>query len=241
MKILKLSMVAAAIFSLTSCSYTIYNTKSLAEYYQMSMKSEAEIEAKSNVHIFLNEKDVKGEYEVLAFMTYTPLPMNTEKSMTKKFYRKAVVKAYELGGNGIIVTGGGFCKVIYMPNAGLVADDPSANINVIFNREIMDKFQNGEIAKIEKKSEVRKQEKSFEKEIKTNIEMAKELDEVDFIRKKMDVFEKYNSSLAKPKSSISNSIEDLRDDLNKVEKKIKRRIAREEKKAERAKAKAGAK
>ena len=238
MKTFKLLFVAVTAIAMSSCSYTIYNAKSMAQYYQANMKSDAELEAKSNVHIFLNEKDIKCEYEVLSFMTYTPFPMNTEKIMTKKFYRKAVTKAYELGGNGIVIYGGGFCKVIYMPNAPLVSNDPSSTLNVIFDREPMDKFKNGEISKLEKKSEARKQEKVFEKEIKTNIEMAKELDEVDFIRKKIDIFEKYNSSLAKPKSSISNSIEDLRDDLNKVEKKIKRRIAREEKKAERAKAKA---
>lgn len=58
------------------------------------------------------------------------------------------------------------------------------------------------------------------KEIKTNIELAAELDEVEFIREQIKVCESYNSALSKPKSSIAKNLEELTKDLAKVERKI---------------------
>ena len=95
----------------------------------------------------------------------------------------------------------------------------------------MDRFLNGTIAKIEKKSESRREELNFQSEIQSNIETARELDEVSFIREKILAFEQYNNSLEKPKLSIVKNVEGLRLDLIRVEKKIKVRLKREAKKA----------
>ena len=103
--------------------------------------------------------------------------------------------------------------------------------NVIFDRTLMDRFLNGTIAKIEKKSESRREELNFQSEIQSNIETARELDEVSFIREKILAFEQYNNSLEKPKLSIVKNVEGLRLDLIRVEKKIKVRLKREAKKA----------
>ena len=238
MKTIKLCFAIACTFALASCSFQLYPTKNLAENYAMRMDTPEELDVKSKVKIFLNENDVKGEYDVLSFLTYTPptIPifMSVEKEINKKFYEKAVMKAHELGGNGIIIMGGGYCKIINIKN--WVADDeaPAVFVNVIFDRTMIDKFLNGSVAKIEKRSERKREESAFKSEIETNIECAKELDEVSFIREKISAFEKYNTSLAKPSSSITKDIEDLRDDLNKVEKKIKSRLKREAKKAAKA-------
>ena len=239
MKTIKLCCVLASAFILASCSFQLYPTKTLNDNYQARMKTTEQLTAKSNVKIFLNEKDIKGDYEVISYLTYSPLTipifMSVEKEINKKFYEKAVMKAYELGGNGIIIMGGGYCKIITLANAQLEDAAPAAPApNVIFDRVLMDKFISGEVSKAAKKSDIRKDESAFKSEIENNIELAKELDEVAFIREKISVLEKYNTSLAKPKASIVKNIEDLRKDLNKVEKKIKARLKREAKKAAKA-------
>ena len=209
----------------------------------MRMDTQQELEVKSKVKIFLNEKDVEGEYEVLSFLTYTPISLpiilSVEKQITKKFYEKAAIKAHELGGNGIIITGGGHCKIINIVD--WVADDvaPAEFVNVIFDRTLMDKFLDGTVAKIEKRSERKREESAFKLEIESNIDFAKELDEVAFIREKISVLERYNTLLPKPSSSIEKTVEDLSKDLNKVERRIKLRIKWQEKKAARAASKAG--
>ncbi len=238
-KIYIAAITSALLFS--SCSFQLYSTKTMAENYAMRMNTEEELAIKSKVKIFLNENDVKGEYEVLSFMTHKPfaLPifMSVRKETIKKFYEKAVTKAHELGGNGIIITGGGYCKVINLKN--WVADDISSAqfINVIFNSTLMDKFLNGEVAKLAKNSEKKRKEKEFQDEIESNISNAEELKEVEFIRKKIDALESYNSSLAKPKSSISKTIKELRKEIKKTEKKIKAKINRKAKKSAKASAK----
>ena len=54
------------------------------------MKTTEQLTAKSNVKIFLNEKDIKGDYEVISYLTYSPLTipifMSVEKEINKKFY-----------------------------------------------------------------------------------------------------------------------------------------------------------
>ena len=244
MKTIKLCIAIACAFTLASCSFQIYSAKQLAENYELRMNTKEELEVKSKVKIFLNEKDINGEYTVISYVTYSPfsLPivMSTQKQITKKFYEKAVMKAHELGGNGIIIVGGGYCKVIHLKN--WVADDeaPATFVNIIFDRTLLDKFLDGSVAKIEKRSARKREELAFKSEIETNTENAKELDEVAFIREKISALEKYNSSLVKPSSSTAKNIEKMRDKLNKVEKKIKARLKKEAKKAAKAQ-KAGSK
>ncbi len=237
MKTIKLCLAIAGALVLTSCSFQVYSTKGMAENYALKMDTKEELEVKSKVKIFLNESDVKGEYEVLSFVTYSPftipLILSHQKQITKKFYEKAAMKAHDLGGNGLIIIGGGYFKVINLKN--WVADDaePATFVNVIFDRTLMDKFANGSLANA-KNSEKRREESAFKAEIESNIGAAKELKEVEFIREKILALEKYNTSLAKPKTSITKDVEDLRNDLNKIEKKIKARLKREAKKAAKA-------
>ena len=232
-------LAIAGALVMTSCSFQVYSTKGMAENYALRMDTKEELEVKSKVKIFLNESDVKGEYEVLSFVTYSPFTipvvMSHQKQITKKFYEKAAMKAHQLGGNGLIVIAGGYFKVINLKN--WVADDvtPATFVNVIFDRTLMDKFANGSVAKLAKNSEKRREESAFKAEIESNISAAKELKEVKFVREKISALEKYNSSLAKPKSSITKDVEDLRGALSKVEKKIKARLKREAKKAAKSK------
>ena len=239
MKTIKFCLLIASMFTLASCSIQLYPTKTMSENYTMRMDSSEELNIKSKVKIFLNESDVNGKYEVMSYMTYSPaisIPLiyGHHKQMLQKFYEKAAKKAYELGGNGVIIVGGGYCKIINLVE--WIADDeaPATFVNIIFNRELMDKFQSGSVAALAKNSARKREENAFEAEIKSNIEYARQLDEVAFIREKMTAFESYNKSLAKPKASITKALEDLNKDLNKVEKKIKARLKKEAKKAAKA-------
>ena len=185
MKTIKLCLAIAGALVMTSCSFQVYSTKGMAENYALRMDTKEELEVKSKVKIFLNESDVKGEYEVLSFVTYSPFTipvvMSHQKQITKKFYEKAAMKAHQLGGNGLIVIAGGYFKVINLKN--WVADDvtPATFVNVIFDRTLMDKFANGSVAKLAKNSEKRREESAFKAEIESNISAAKELKEVEFV------------------------------------------------------------
>lgn len=238
MKSIKLVLAIASVFVFASCSYQLYPTKDMAFNYDMRMNTEEELSAKAKVKIFLNESDVKGEYKVLSYLTYKPFTipifMSHKGQVKKKFYEKSVMKAYELGGNGIIIMSGGDCKIIDIVNWDSDAEGSATFVNVIFDRTLMDKFINGEVSK-EGKKEKKQSETAFKTEIENNIKYAKTLEEVAFIREKIDVYQKYNSSLEKPSSSINKTVTVLQEALNVMEKKIKIKLQREAKKAEKGK------
>lgn len=239
MKTIKLCLLIASALVISSCSIQLYPTKTMNENYTMRMDSPEELNIKSKVKIFLNESDVNGKYEVMTYMTYSPafsvpLIYGRQKQMLQKFYEKAAKKAYDLGGNGVIIVGGGYCKIINIIEWNADDEAPSVFVNVIFERELMDKFLNGSVAALTKNSAKKREENAFKAEIKSNIEFAKQLDEVAFIREKIGAYDSYNNSLAKPKASITKDLEDFNKDLNKVEKKIKARLKKEAKKAAKA-------
>jgi len=237
MKTTKVFILIAAVLMLASCSYKIYPTKDLTFNYNMRMTTDEELEAKSKVKIFTSEKDVDGEYQVISYLTYQPfnIPifMSTYGQIKKKFYEKAVMKAYELGGNGIIIMGGGYCKIISLANWVADEEAPAEFVNVIFDRNLMNKFISGEVLKAVK-SERKRYESAFKSEITNNMKYAKELDEVAIINEKINAYEMYNSSLDKPKSGIKKDIEKMRKENSLVEKKVNLRLKREAKKAEKA-------
>lgn len=231
MKNIKFCLAIAALLVLTSCSYQVYPTQTLADNYNVRMNTAEELDVKSKVKIFLNEKDIQSGYEVISYVKYTPLTlpiiMSAEKVISKKFYEKAVLKAYELGGNAIIVTDGGAYKVVYLTDWENEKDIFSKEVevvNVIFNRTLLDMFNNGEVAKLTKGSDVRKLIAAFKAEIESNTQLAVELNEVEFIKEKISALEAYNTSLDKPKNSIMKDAMKLRKKLGSVEKKINRKL-----------------
>ena len=57
-------IVAIAAFVLSSCAHTIYPVESMYNNYQSQMRSVDELEIKSKVQIYFNEKDIKSDYTV---------------------------------------------------------------------------------------------------------------------------------------------------------------------------------
>ena len=245
MKTSKLFILALIGAILTSCTYKIYPTQDMAFNYNMRMNTQEELEAKAKVKIFLNEEDVKGDYQVIAYLSYKPFTipviMNKRNKTIRKFYEKAVMKANELGGNGIIVMGGGVivggvCKVINITNWDADAEQSASFVNVIFDRTMLDKFNSGAVAS-ENKSAQKRDENTFKAEIKYNLRYAKTLDEISIIKEKIDAYEKYNQSLEKPKSYLTKDVKKLRALFVGAEKKVNILVKREAKKAAKASAK----
>lgn len=231
-KFFLVGVIAALTLSLSSCSHTVYPTDMLEYNYHMRMTSEDELQAKAKVKIFLSENDVKDNYTVISYNSYSPVRfpifVNYKKQMGKKFFQKAVMKAYEEGGNGIIVTAGGYYKVIKIENWDSDKELPAAFVNVIFNRSTMDKFVNGEIGQMSK-SDIKRYESMLTDEIFLNIGSAKTMDEISFIKEKISVLRSYNVSLAKPKQKIYKDLEKMDKRIKRVEKRVKKRMAKENK------------
>ena len=100
----KIILGAAVLLCLSACSYRIYPVSILADNYEMSMQTPQEQAAKESVAIYLSENEVPGPYKLLAFAENRPiLPVAIADQQLKNFYKQAVLKAYEMGGNAIIV------------------------------------------------------------------------------------------------------------------------------------------
>ena len=100
----RIILAAAAILCLASCSYRVYPVSTLADNYNLVMQTQEELIAKENVTIYLSENEVPGPYKLIAFVENRPvLPIAVADQQIKNFYKNAVLKADELGGNAIIV------------------------------------------------------------------------------------------------------------------------------------------
>lgn len=219
-----------SLFIVSSCAHTLYPIGTLEYNYNMRMKTEEELQAKARVRIFLSEQDVKEDYSVISINVYSPfrLPifMSYKKQMSKKFFQKAVMKAYEQGGNGIIITAGGYYKVIKIANWDSDNEQSDTFVNVIYDKKLMNRFANGEVSEMSK-SDMKRYENMFTDEIYLNIKSAKTLDEMSAISEKISVLKAYNKALSKPKAKITKDIEAMEKAFSKVDKKIRKRISKE--------------
>lgn len=224
-KVLTIATVITLIFS--SCAHTLYSPEIMEYNYNMKMKSPEELTAKAQVRIFLSEKDVKGDYTIISINTYNPftipLIVNYKNKMSRRFYQRAVMKAQEQGGNGIIITSAGMYKVINITAWDADAEAPAQYVNAIFDATLMNKFIDGQVANA-KKADVKRHESSLCDEIQWNIKEATNIDEVEFIKKKIATLKSYNASLKKPKSSLTKVVEKSEKTLLKVEKKIRKKM-----------------
>lgn len=117
-KLMKTRLPALAALCLTmgftSCSYRAFPVEALDRGYRDSMITEAEVETMSDVPIFLSEKDVPEGYKLISFAEFRPFAKSAAAS-AGQFYKKAVLKTREAGGNALIITGPGQFKIIEIP------------------------------------------------------------------------------------------------------------------------------
>lgn len=181
----------------TSCNHTIYSTRTLQGYYDMRMDSEEELEIKNKVQIFLSEKDINCEYNIISHNLYhpfcIPIFMSQKNEISKKFYENAVKQAYKLGGNGVIITSVNTYKVINLNQKDGNKKASNGYLNLILDTTLMDKFNNGIVAQLSPQ-EIKIHINELKSEIEFNVKSVKTLDEVRIIEKKIDALQAYNNS-----------------------------------------------
>lgn len=181
----------------TSCSHRVYNAKALNGNYDMQMTSKKDLEIKGKVRIFLSENDVNDEFEVISFNTYKPFTipifMSQHKRTMIKFYEKAVKKAYEQGGNGIIIVSGGIYKVIYLKNWDSDNADAGLYYNSVLDTTLMNKFKSGEISTLTPR-EIKRYVSDFFTEITFNSKTAKTYEELVILGDKIKALSEWNSA-----------------------------------------------
>ena len=180
---------------ISSCAYKIYPTSELYSNYESNMTSEQELATKSHVHIFLSEKDVPCDYELLSFVTYAPpisIPIIAplKKQMLKKFYKKAVLKAETLGGNAIIVSAVGFFKVIYARDLNKVEVSDKGMTPTLSTSIIFDAFEDGLVQNMDK-NEKKVYVDKLKNEIENSIKECQTHEEAEAIAKKISVLEQF--------------------------------------------------
>ena len=215
-----LVVMIALLFS--SCAYKIYPTSDLYSRYDSKMTSKQELATKSRIHIFLSENDVPCDYELLSFVTYSPFSIPIfapqRKQMLNKFYKKAVLKAEELGGNAIIVSAVGFFKVIYAKDLNKVEASDKGMTPTKSSSIIVDAFENGTVQNLEKKEQNAYVEK-LKDEIEKGIKECKTLEEAEVVANKISVLEQFYKNEGDNKR-IQKLLNGYRGDLRDAENEI---------------------
>lgn len=215
-----------------SCAYSVYPVADLNFYYDLKMQSAQEISAKSNVQIYLSEADIPGDYEVIAYVKYHPLtiPVLAPERMQqlKKFFKKAVLKADNLGGNGVLVHSAGFFSVIDVKSEDESAAEAltASDINLIMVSKVLEKIEDGSIYKADPKQQAKFMD-SFKDEIEDNIKKCKTLEETAFVARKIDAYSNYYETIEKLTNSVVVKVGTFRIELKDVESKINKKLERQ--------------
>lgn len=221
-----LTMCIAALCS--SCSHSIYNAKTLQGNYDIRMDTQEELEIKGKVRIFWSENDVVGDYDIIAINQYSPL-LFPKSQISKKFFEQAVKKAYELGGNGIIITAGGFYQVISLYNWDSDNAESAALVNAILDTSLMDKFNKGEVAKLTPR-EVKRHVTDLNNEIKFNIQCMKTSEEATIVGNKISCLMNWNNTQAKRDGKLTKTLDAYKELHETLQKKILKKEAKNKKK-----------
>lgn len=112
-------LLGSIMFLFSSCCVGYINTDTLMENYEKKINhttlpgkvlfktDQRKKDSYENVQVFLNEKDVKRDFEVTAYGSYTPfiLPIiRPERPRLEKYLLwKAARKARKLHGDGVII------------------------------------------------------------------------------------------------------------------------------------------
>lgn len=235
-----LFFVAIAVITFSSCSHSIYPVESLYANYNAQMRNKTDLEIKSKVKIYFNEKDINGEYTIISINSYKPFslfPLKSlqEKKLQKKFLSEAAKQAYTVGGNAILInsTAGANGSFIVLNLVNWNSDDETAAefINPIYNMDKANKIKNGLPADI-KRSERTRIENALIDEIESDLQNIYELAEIEVVREKIRILSNYNLTLKKPKKNIDKAVTKGTVKCNVKEKIIIKRNKKAEKQAQ---------
>ncbi len=230
MKKLYLLVIVCTVIFTSSCSHRMYNSKVLQGNYDIRMDSKEELNVKGKIRIFLSEKDVQGDYEVISLNSYKPFTipifMSVKGQTNKKFYEKATKKAYEQGGNGIIILTSGNYKVISLYDWDSDNAVSEKFVNAILDKTLLNRFKSGEIAKLAPR-EVKRFVTDLDNEIRFNLKAMKTSQEANVVKDKILALQAWNSSQTKPDKTLTKKIEAY----VKLHTPIAKRIAKKESKS----------
>lgn len=101
---------------LSSCATRVFQNSEMQSHYESRMTSKKEKALKQDIRIFLSEKEVPNNFEVISIVRYRPFHFpifwQEYKKVRKKMYKNAVTNADKQGGNGVIIMDSNHYKVI---------------------------------------------------------------------------------------------------------------------------------
>lgn len=215
---------------LSSCT-AVYNHRTMQGNYDLRMNTKKELEIKGKTRIYLSDKDIEGDYDVISYNRFTPFNLAgilLKSQMKKKFYEKAIKKAYKLGGNAILVTGIGAYTVISVNNWDSDNAETAQYVNSILDTSILNKFTCGEIDKYSPR-EVKRYVSDLNNEIKFNFKSVKTSQEASVLENKINALLNWNNSQKKPNSKLSKQLLAIKKVFAKKQKRILKREAKAEK------------
>ena len=220
---------------LSSCSYKVYPVSTLEFNYDMNMQTAEELSAKTNIPIFLSEEDVPKPYEVLAYVRYSPLiiiPIIAPEraQQLKKFYKKAVLKAEQLGGNGVLVNSVGDFRVLDIPTLKEKEVVAAPTKSLILRSAVLEKFTDGSIYTIDKRQRTKYVNMLIE-EIEGNLRACKTHEEAGAISDKIEALGNYYQKMKMTAPAQEKQIDGYKAALKGVEKKIDAKASKAGKKA----------
>ena len=222
----KFAMVVITTIVFCSCSHVLYNPKIMQGNYDVRMDTKEDLEVKGKVRIFLSEKDIQGDYEIISLNQYKPFKipifMTQKGQISKKFYEKATHKAYEQGGNGILITGAGIYKVLSLYNWD--SDNASSGnyVNAILDTTLMDRFRNGEVATLSPR-EIKQCVTDLKNEIAFNLKTAKTSEEAKITGMKIETLQDWYKSQPKTQKVYIKQVEAYQDAHKVISKRISKK------------------
>lgn len=216
MKSIKFFVITVCIaFVLASCSTTyVFTNKSLFEGYLKTLSSKDKNELRDKIYILLSQKElVHADYEVISWNAFVA---DNNKMLEDLFFAKAAEKANEQGGNAVLINSPGCYSVLKVTNWN--GHEPEQLFeNPIYYTDELDalltytgKMNSNEYADLKFKCV---------NAIELSISCAYNLEEVAFIRKKIESLTEFNAN--NPKANLTVSIKYLNRELEKKEEKIR--------------------
>lgn len=236
-----IAMVLVSILGFSSCSNKVFPISKLEENYAERMTSNSDLNVRANVRIFYKETDIKGDFEVLSINRYTPwfaIPIfySSDKQIKIKFLENAARTAYKQGANAILIVAPKYYKALklsdFKNNQPSFMDSGKGDGvkttwmgDPIGDMTLANKFANGDMNNVKKRILKRTME-AFEDELDDNLKAAKSLDQLDYIRNKVDIYEEWNNGRVEKDDDVTQTIADYRKKISSKEQSIKKKMER---------------
>ena len=216
MKSTRLLTIAISVLTfLGSCSAThVFTSESFFEGYVETLNSKNKNDLLDKIYILLTQQElVHADYELISWNVFVA---DNKEILKTQFFAKAAEKADEEGGNAVLINSPGCYSVLKVKNWN--GHEPEKLYeNPIFNNKTINEL----IAFNPKKFKTSKYSAlkySCVMEIEGNIRCARNQEELDFIRKKIETLSKFDEN--NPKADLSISTRKLTKELQKKEKKL---------------------